>query len=147
MSDVLPKVNLVCYREEATEFIHERAVEIVMVNLSKNVTWQLLDYVGFFIIIESIIFVVLPSEIHMSFDILFEFLLDRLSIVEKLKKSEKLAQVIALISCFVDHLDLVKDLNEVAHDVRENGNSEKQDERNQKSLLVTLWVEITKAYR
>ena len=65
--------------------------------------------------------------------------------IEPLYESEELGELISFIDFLVEFSELYNNLDEVTHDVREDGNSEHQNEETEKPLVVTLGMVVTKS--
>lgn len=68
--------------------------------------------------------IVLPSLSKVLLDFDHELWLNWLSVVKSLNKSKELGEFIAFVYLLVEFSDLLYDLDEISHDVREDGNSE-----------------------
>lgn len=80
-------------------------------------------------------------------DLILQFHADRLVAVEFLKHAEELRQVIVVFKIFVDGLELVQDLDEVAHNVREYRDPKQKDERAEQPLWIAFRGEVAEANR
>ena len=82
----------------------------------------------------------------MRLNLILELQRDHFLSIEVFHCAEELRQIVTIANVFVELLELWKDIDEISHNVRENCNSEKQDEGSYKSLNVASWVEVSKAH-
>lgn len=82
----------------------------------------------------------------MSLDILFHLFVYGLLAIEVDEGSEKPVQVVTIIEVFIELLKLIKNLNEISHNVREDSNTKEKDERTSESFDVASWAEVSKSY-
>ena len=82
----------------------------------------------------------------MSFDILFHLFVYGLLAIEVYKGSKKPVQVVTIIEVLVELLELVKNLNEISHNVREDSNAKEKDICTSESFDVASWAEVSKSY-
>jgi len=65
----------------------------------------------------------LEPVVEVSFNLLLKFYVDWLFSIELCDCAQESAKVITVIEVLVKLLELIKDVNEVAHDIGENGDS------------------------
>jgi len=65
----------------------------------------------------------LEPVVEVSFNLLLKFYVDWLFSIELSDCAQESAKVITVIEVLVKLLELIKDVNEVAHDIGENGDS------------------------
>jgi hypothetical protein len=70
--------------------------------------------------------------------------IDGLVSVELFDCSEEFGQFISIIEFGIEVFERVKDADEVSHDVRENGNTIKENKGTSQSLNITSRTEVTK---
>ena len=67
--------------------------------------------------------------------------------VKLLDEPEKLTKIITLVKICINILLLLNNLNEIAHNIRENSNPKQKHEYAHDSLRVTLWVIVAESNR
>ena len=80
----------------------------------------------------------------MSLYVSLEIQIDGLVSVELFDSSEEFGQFISIIEFGIEVFERVKDADEVSHDVRENGNTIKENKGTCQSLNITSRIEVTK---
>lgn len=117
-----------------------------LVNILLNFLRQLFKNALIIIFFERHVFIGPPFVIEKGLYLLFEGVVERLLVVEVLHGSEELRQAISIFQFFIEFLILIKDADEVAHDVRENSDSEKQDEGTEQPFNIAPGMIITKTH-
>ena len=86
-----------------------------------------------------------PRVFEELFNFLPELLGHGLLDIELLDSAEEFTQVITILKSVIESLEIIQDLNKVAHDVGEDGYSKEKQEGANTSFQITPRVEITKA--
>lgn len=94
---------------------------------------------------EGLVLVVLPLVLHVRFDLGLEALVHRGPAVEVLHRAEEQEEVLFFFQVLVDFVDLRNHLDELIHNVGENGDAEEEEQRPQKHLDLSLWAEVAEA--
>ena len=112
-----------------------------------NVSWKLYPNIFKLFVVVNHILIIFPFIHKESFNSLLDFLFERnISVVILINKGEESLQLGILFVFRILVLDDINHLDEVTHDVGEQGNSEKHEESDEDSFDVTLGVIVTKAH-
>ena len=110
--------------EEARELHHKVFEEEVGVNTGLDFLWQLVK--DLLILVYNYILVVLPSVSKVRLDAVSQLLANWLVLIEHLQLAEEAREVVSLIQVAIQLLELLQDLNEVSHHIREDSYAEQQ---------------------
>ena len=94
---------------------------------------------------ESKIFVMFPLVVKMFLHLNFHLLVDR-PIIELLKHTKELRKLVSLVKTRVKLLEILQDLDKVAHHQGKDHNSKQKCHRPHHSLCITFWYVITQSY-
>ena len=114
-------------------------------HLLLHLFWQLNEYVEIHVLLKGCQSIHFPSVVKVYFNSIFEILIHIFFSVKVPYGTEEFWKIVTISNIFVKLLELWEDFNKVAHDIRKNGYSEKQNEGRYKSLEVASRVVVTKA--
>jgi hypothetical protein len=110
-----------------------------------NIVRQLIKDTFVFFRQKCLILIIIPFIIEMFLNSFFNFFINRLIIVELLENSEEAREFVPVVEICHQNLEGGQDVYEVAHDVREDGDTEEQDESAEDALGVGSRVEVAEA--
>jgi hypothetical protein len=132
--------------KELSEVLDELFEQEITINLTLNRSGELIEKFLVLVSTYRLILVVDPAVVEILFDLELKIIRDGSAWVESFDESEPLWQVFAIIGVRIQILNGDQNLDEVSHDVREDGDSYKQNESTHASLCVTFGMIVTKTY-
>ena len=127
------------YLEEVDEIGKEEAP----IDVRLNMIGQLSHETNIDLRFDGIVLVICPVILKVAFKALGHLFGERAATIEVSKEAEPFRQVLTvlIVSCHI--LQVHKDIDELAHDVGETGDTNQQNESGHNSFDLTLWVIIT----
>lgn len=91
------------------------------------------------------IFIIDPSVVKILFNFKFEIDRNRSTWIESFDKSKPFWKILSVIEISIQILDRDQNLNEISHDIGEDGYTYEQNNCTNSSLSITSWMIITKS--
>ena len=96
--------------------------------------------------LKGLVFVIIPFEIEVILNFLYELWADGLATIESFQSADKFGQLLPIIEPFVVCMVFLYQIAHVSHYEGEDQNSDENHEYAHNALMVTLWSEVTETY-
>ena len=129
--------------KEFLESLHEGSEEEASVDFDLDMFGKLIDISHVFLRLEPGHLVIRPVELEEVLHLLLKVLVHQSAIVVLGQHPHEPGESIGIFIVLAQYLKLIYDLHKYTHDQGENHDSEQQDEGDNKSFNVALWVEVS----